>query len=479
MIEGKEEGRFDKGGLHVVGNVDYTGTLTDTGPTWLDQTPSEKGEKMRNKSFIAAFLPACLVLFLCLSVPARAAEPVPGGACPTQYLIVTTGGPETTGVRNLMICNGSTWQQLTTWLANGYVGIKTATPAAPLHVNGEVIVGATTGISCGSTVTGGMRYSSTQSCIELCNGTSWQCMAVSACDSAPAFFAFTDQNSLGTSSLYSSNIVAVTGMDAACAATVGVSGSGTPEYRVCSTSNCSSVDITWTTANNSVAMQGKYIQLRATTSASAGTTFTITAAIGPVSSDWNITTTPTDCSTGAIGTVCADGSVYAGTSPDGSVPMYVTRCDYNMTWSGSACINTRTGITWNAGNGNISSYVNTMVVNCGSVPACDVSGETNTTTLVATDSDSMTDGVQPHAAAKYCDDLTVHGNSDWYLPSAPELNVIYGNKTAIGQFQISGGSYWSSSEINSDAAWYQRFSDGMQGNSTTKNFGFFVRCARR
>lgn len=46
MIEGKEVGRFDKDGLHVVGNVDYTGSLSDTAPTWLDQTsPDETGGK--------------------------------------------------------------------------------------------------------------------------------------------------------------------------------------------------------------------------------------------------------------------------------------------------------------------------------------------------------------------------------------------------------------------------------------------------
>ncbi len=45
MIEGKEVGRFDKDGLHVVGNVDYTGVISDTGPTWLDQTPPVTGGK--------------------------------------------------------------------------------------------------------------------------------------------------------------------------------------------------------------------------------------------------------------------------------------------------------------------------------------------------------------------------------------------------------------------------------------------------
>lgn len=345
---------------------------------------------------------------------------------------------------------------------------------ADFRAGGGVILGTST-TTCVAGVAGGMRYSSTQGCVEVCDGSAWGCMVTDTCDSAPAFFAFTDQNSLGTSTQYSSNIVAITGMDSGCNATVSVSGSGTPEYRVCSTSNCSSVDIAWTTSNNSVAMQGKYLQLRATTAGTAGTTYTITASIGPVSSDWNITTTPTNCSAGAIGTVCADGSVYAGTSPDGGVPMYVTRCDYNQTWSGSACINTRTGITWNNGQ---SDWVDTSLVNCGSVPACDVSGETNTTTLSSADSDSNDAGVQPHAAAKYCDDLVIHGNSDWYLPSAPELNVIYANKTAIGQFDTGGDYYWSSSENDNGNAWYQEFSNGAQG-VFTKAAGNWVRCARR
>ncbi|MGO4809416.1 DUF1566 domain-containing protein [Cupriavidus sp. 2MCAB6] len=408
--------------------------------------------------------------------PASAAEPVPGTACSTANLITTTGGPETTGVRNQMICNGSTWQQVTTWLANGSVGIGTATPAAKLHVTGEAIIG-NTGLACSGTTTGGLRYNSATGIMEVCNGTSWQSMVINSCDNAPAFFAFTDQNSLGTSSLYSSNIVAVTGMDAACAATVGISGSGTPEYRVCSDAACSTVTTNWTTANNSIAMQGNYIQLRATTSASAGTTYTITANIGPVGSNWNITTTPTNCSTGAIGTVCADGSVYAGTSPDGSVPMYVTRCDAGQTWSGSACINARQTHTWNNG---LINYVDTSLVNCGSPGGCAVSGETNTTTLAAADSDNVNAGVQPHDAAVYCDSLSIHGQTDWYLPSAPELNVIYASKTAIGNFDISGSSYWSSSENDNSGAWSQRFSDGTQSTGMyTKGSGYLVRCARR
>lgn len=345
---------------------------------------------------------------------------------------------------------------------------------ADFRMGGGILIGPS-GTPCSAVTEGGVFYDSNSSCLKLCNGASWNCMTAGTCDFAPAFFAFIDQNSLGPSSQYASNIARITGMDAACAASIGVGGQGTPEYRICATSNCSSVDINWTTANNSLAVQGKYIQLRATTAATAGTTHTITASIGGITSNWNITTTPTDCSTGAVGTVCADGSVYAGISPDGSVPMYVTRCDYNQTWSGSACINARTGITWNNGQ---DDWVDTLLVNCGSFPACDPSGETNTATLVAADSDSDDPGVQPHAAAKYCDDLVVHGQSDWYLPSAPELNVMYGHKVAIGQLEVSGSYYWSSSEVSSGDAWYQRFSDGVQSNNN-KYGGNLVRCVRR
>ncbi len=372
--------------------------------------------------------------------------------------------------------SGNTLTEKMRLTSDGYLGVSTSAPKAPLHVAGEAIIGPTTGLACDADRKGGLRWSDAESTIEMCDGTDWKKIASATCDNAPAFFPFTAQTGLGVSTLVTSNIATITGMDAGCTATVSVSGvNGSPEYRVCSTSDCSSVTQNWTAANNIIDMQGKYLQLRATTSASAGTEFTITASVGPVSSDWSITTLHADCSLSPVGTVCADGTVYAGTSPDGNVPMYVTRCDYNMTWAGSTCINTRTGIAWNNGQ---ADWVDTSLVNCGSAPACDVSGESNTTALAAADSDSDDAGVQPHAAAKYCDDLTVHGNSDWYLPSALELNVIYGNKAAIGQFNISGSNYWSSSESVTNNAWYQKFSDGAQGSSN-KNGGFFVRCARR
>ena len=51
------------------------------------------------------------------------------------------------------------------------LGVGTTSPHAPLHVNGEAIVG-TTGLSCSSTTAGALQYASGS--LQFCNGTAWQ-----------------------------------------------------------------------------------------------------------------------------------------------------------------------------------------------------------------------------------------------------------------------------------------------------------------
>jgi len=71
-------------------------------------------------------------------------------------------------------------------------------------------------------------------------------------------------------------------------------------------------------------------------------------------------------------------------------------------------------------------------------------------------------------AAKLCDDLTLGGYDDWFLPSKDELNEVYKNMDLIGGFNTSS-YYWSSSEYKNETAWYQNFSTGFQYNFSKAN----------
>jgi hypothetical protein len=170
-----------------------------------------------------------------------------------------------------------------------------------------------------------------------------------------------------------------------------------------------------------------------------------------------------------IGSVCADGTIYAGQSPDGNVKMYTTRCDGGQSWDGATCTGSRADLTWNGGN--TSNYVTTGTGNT-------VTGEANTGTLDGLDSDSVTGGNQAHQAAQFCADLNMLGHMDWYLPAQQELNVLYSNNGAIGNFDVSGTSYWSSTEVNNTSARRQRFQTGgifIRPKQDTR----FLRCVRR
>lgn len=162
----------------------------------------------------------------------------------------------------------------------------------------------------------------------------------------------------------------------------------------------------------------------------------------------------------AAGTVCSNGSVYAGLSPDGNVKMFTTPADAG-------------GFSWN--NGNSSGYVATTRTS-------NTTGEANTAAIILVDADSGVGGTQPHQAAQQCADLNAHGQTDWYLPARNELNVLYTNRAAIGGFNTSGawpaGLYWSSSEIDVDEATGEYFNNGVQGNSN-KQDSLSVRCVRK
>lgn len=66
-------------------------------------------------------------------------------------------------------------------------------------------------------------------------------------------------------------------------------------------------------------------------------------------------------------------------------------------------------------------------------------------------------------AASYCADLVSGGHDDWYLPSRDELNKLYINRAAIGNFATTTVEYyWASSELGYETAWIQNFTTGAQ-----------------
>ncbi|MDB4655550.1 DUF1566 domain-containing protein [Flavobacteriales bacterium] len=99
------------------------------------------------------------------------------------------------------------------------------------------------------------------------------------------------------------------------------------------------------------------------------------------------------------------------------------------------------------------------------------SGEANTALIVSGCNEAS-------FAAQLCNDLTLGGQSDWFLPSRDELNLMYRNLHVNnqGNFNISA-YYWSSTEFNAYYAWNFAFDPGPDGNNS-KYSTYYVRAVR-
>jgi hypothetical protein len=86
-------------------------------------------------------------------------------------------------------------------------------------------------------------------------------------------------------------------------------------------------------------------------------------------------------------------------------------------------------------------------------------------------------------ASELCQDLSLGGETDWYLPSKYELNLMYeniGKGNALGLGNIGNFGiyyYWSSTEYDVDSAWNQDFYYGNQ-NFNYKYNTYAVRAVR-
>jgi hypothetical protein len=176
--------------------------------------------------------------------------------------------------------------------------------------------------------------------------------------------------------------------------------------------------------------------------------------------------------------------------------------------NGIADYNLVVGPVASAENASIQ-YKNADTATAGADSVID--GPQNTTDIVADGNSTV------YPAAHFCNDLTIGGFSDWYMPAKNELEVCYYNlkpggvnnntssginanavparasnytvgtpaQTSAVDFQTGGAesfgpaaSYWASTEGSATAAWKQYFNTGFQDTFLKSYYGR-VRAIRR
>jgi hypothetical protein len=160
------------------------------------------------------------------------------------------------------------------------------------------------------------------------------------------------------------------------------------------------------------------------------------------------------------------------TGPGGGIIFFVDRFDEysGFTYLEVAPVSTQVQRTWAT---NVNSNQTTAV--SGADSRALGGGYQNTLDITL----QQVGNVAATCAAKYCADLVSGGQSDWYLPSISELqlvrNVVY-NQLGVGDFINS--SYWSSTENIASNAWYHTFHTELL-DTLSKNQNQYVRPVRR
>jgi uncharacterized protein YjdB len=204
-------------------------------------------------------------------------------------------------------------------------------------------------------------------------------------------------------------------------------------------SNATTTTVTWASSNTSVATVSDAGLI---TGISGGTaTITSTTSDGAFTASCAVTVPYSVGDIGpAGGIVCYDkGSVTTDTAGNSYQFLECAPSDQS------------TGIGW----------ANTRFISISTGTAIGT-GAKNTANIVATQETGS-------YAAQLCNDLTLGGYSDWFLPSKSELALMYTNLKATGLGSFTTANYWSSSQYNDTYAWLQQFNDGTQysGYSST------------
>ncbi|MFK7839383.1 MAG: hypothetical protein AB8B83_03550 [Bdellovibrionales bacterium] len=353
------------------------------------------------------------------------------------------------------------------------IGIMTSTPDVALDVAGTIKLGSQN-VACDSALEGGIRWNTTDNCIQVCDGIAWECSLENSCtDELPDEWTFNDVTNAAANTAIESNIIQVTGIDPLCLAQVRATGNGNPEIRICNDASCSVVDLTWTSQLTTM-QNNKYLQVRATSPNAGLVTQFTSLRIGARSMNWLVQTAG-DCTdpNPVPGTICADGTVFIGRTTDGFEKMYTTRCRQPRLFQGGACRGYQFRVPWNDYSDNYTNAVGASSF---------FQGQRNTTDLVNTDSNTNPEAREPYRymAAEYCDKLgdlnepSAYGYTDWYLPSQDEGDDLC---TIMRPLGYDWNTIWLSTEASSDRARYER-SDCYSG-SGGKRTVYSLLCVRK
>lgn len=270
-------------------------------------------------------------------------------------------------------------------------------------------------------------------------------------DDTPDAFSFTNATDTAWNAQIASNIVTINGIGPAAVA-VSISGDGSPEVNI----NGSG----WTAGPTTIE-NGQTLQIRLTSANAINTQRTATVTVGTEDAAWSVTTINDECllASPTPGVTCADGSLFAGFSPDGDNKMYTTAAltTGSEPWSAAGIV---------------------TIVQTGQTSR--ITGRSNTAALAPggayEDSDSGTPGVQPHRASRGCAQLVAHGHDDWYLPAFDELTVMYNNRATLPN---AGGEHWTSSELATNTARPLNMTSGTTTSFRSKSDFRAYRCVRR
>jgi hypothetical protein len=83
----------------------------------------------------------------------------------------------------------------------------------------------------------------------------------------------------------------------------------------------------------------------------------------------------------------------------------------------------------------------------------------------------------PGIAARLCDELSMGGYDDWFLPSLDELQLLYEARILPG-LNLEEAHYWSSSQANDFNAYFILFYNGTQSTYNKDQSDYRVRAIR-